>query len=216
MMIKTIEKRAMGEIVVKKSRFIANIAPAADKQEAESFIAQMKKEYWDARHNCSAYILLPETEGGSLYVHSSDDGEPAGTAGKPMLSVLQGADVAGIVVVVTRYFGGVLLGTGGLIRAYQDAVTEGLKSAELLEQKRVRQITMTLDYTLWGKLQSFLMQQEDIICNDPEYAENVKVSILVPSALTEGYVEKLIQTTNGKAVIEQGDELMINQPVSVM
>ena len=101
------------EITEKKSRFIATIAPVSSEEEAASFIKDMKKKYWNARHNCSAYIIGTQQQ----IVHSSDDGEPQGTAGKPILSVLSGRKLYNVVAVVTRYFGGVLLGTGGLVRA---------------------------------------------------------------------------------------------------
>ena len=211
--MKTIEKRAQAEIIVKKSRFIATLAPALDKQEAEAFVAEMKKKYWDARHNCSAYILPPETAGDSVYVHSSDDGEPSGTAGKPMLSVLQGADICGVVVVVTRYFGGVLLGTGGLVRAYQDAVSESLKAAELLEQRKVREVNITLDYTMWGKLENIIRQQDDMVADDPVYGERVSIRVLVPADKADSCIEMVVQSTNARAELSLGDEAVVNVPV---
>ena len=211
--MKTIEKRAQAEIVVKKSRFIATLAPALDKQEAEAFVAEMKKKYWDARHNCSAYILPPENAGDTMYVHSSDDGEPSGTAGKPMLSVLQGAEICGAVVVVTRYFGGVLLGTGGLVRAYQDAVSEAIKEAELFEQRNVKEVNITLDYTLWGKLENLIRQHEDIVADEPIYGEKVSIRLLFPSERSEQYTDMIVQAVNGKAEINTGDETTVNVPV---
>ena len=111
-----------GEIVEKKSRFIATLRPVNSEEEAVSFIEEMKKKYWDARHNCSAFVIGPKAE----LTRCSDDGEPSGTAGRPMLEVLLGEEVRNVAVVVTRYFGGTLLGTGGLVRAYTQAVKEGL------------------------------------------------------------------------------------------
>ncbi len=211
--MRTVEKRAQAQIVVKKSRFIATLAPARDRQEAENFVAQMKKQYWDARHNCSAYIL-PAKDKETPYVHSSDDGEPSGTAGKPMLSVLQGADLQGVVVVVTRYFGGVLLGTGGLVRAYQDAVSEVIGSAELLEQRNVVEINVTIDYTMWDRIQSLARQHEDMICQTPQYSENVSLSILLPSDKSKAYMEEITKATNARAVITPGEEAVVNVPVN--
>ena len=113
-----------GEIVEKKSRFIATVRSAATEQEAASFIEEMKKKYWDARHNCSAFVIGSRGE----MTRCSDDGEPGGTAGRPMLEVLLAEEIRNVAVVVTRYFGGTLLGTGGLVRAYTMAVKEGLLS----------------------------------------------------------------------------------------
>ena len=125
---KILYQGGVGEIVEKKSRFIASVAPVATEQEALDFIAAKKKEYWDARHNCYAYIIGSKQE----IMRCSDDGEPAQTAGRPMLDVLLSASVYNIVVIVTRYFGGVLLGTGGLVRAYQGATKAGLDASVLL------------------------------------------------------------------------------------
>ena len=119
---RSIYKGGIGEVVEKKSRFIATIEPVTNKEEAEAMIAACKKKYWDARHNCSAYIIADTVD----ILHSSDDGEPSGTAGKPMLDILVAQGLKNVCVVVTRYFGGTLLGTGGLVRAYQAAVKAGL------------------------------------------------------------------------------------------
>ena len=207
--MKTIQSRAEGVIVVKKSRFIATLCPVKERSEAEAFVAEMKKKYWDARHNCSAYIV--PSESGEPYVHSSDDGEPSGTAGKPMLAVLTGAGVCGVAAVVTRYFGGVLLGTGGLVRAYQDAVSEALREAAFLEEIRVRELFAETDYTLWGKLQSFLAKEGEILSGDPIYGEKVSVCLKIPLPLYEEYLKKLQDLTNGKAVLVPGDEKTVER-----
>ena len=125
---KTIYKGGIGEITEKKSRFIATIRPAKTEEEALAFLEEMKKKYWDARHNCSAYVLGERQE----LLRCSDDGEPSQTAGKPMMDVLTGAGLTNVAAVVTRYFGGTLLGTGGLVRAYSAAVQEGLKNSRII------------------------------------------------------------------------------------
>lgn len=122
-----------GEIVEKKSRFIATVQPVESEEEALAFVASMKKKYWNATHNCSAFVVGEHME----LQRCSDDGEPQGTAGRPMLDVLLGEEIHNVAVVVTRYFGGTLLGTGGLVRAYSKAVQEGLKTASLLKNRRV-------------------------------------------------------------------------------
>ena len=119
-----------GEITEKKSRFIATVRPVESEEEATTFIAEMKKKYWDARHNCSAFVIGERQE----LNRCSDDGEPAQTAGRPMLDVLLKEGVTNVAVVVTRYFGGVLLGTGGLVRAYQAATQAGLAASRIIEK----------------------------------------------------------------------------------
>ena len=120
-----------GEVVEKKSRFIATVKPVESEEEAVAFINEMKKKYWDARHNCSAFVIGANQE----LTRCSDDGEPAQTAGRPMLDVLLKEGITNVAVVVTRYFGGVLLGTGGLVRAYQKAVQEGLAASTIIEKR---------------------------------------------------------------------------------
>ena len=120
-----------GEIIEKKSRFIATVRPVETEEEAVAFINEMKKKYWDARHNCSAFVIGEHQE----LTRCSDDGEPAQTAGRPMLDVLLKEGITNVAVVVTRYFGGVLLGTGGLVRAYQKAVQEGLAASVIIEKR---------------------------------------------------------------------------------
>ena len=211
--MRTIKERAVGEIVVKKSRFIATLQPVEDKEEAESFVAEMKKKYWDARHNCSAYIL-PAVPGQTAVLHSSDDGEPSGTAGKPMLSVLEGRQLSGVAVVVTRYFGGVLLGTGGLVRAYQDAVAEGITQAELLEEKQMNKALLETDYTLWGKLQSYIAGNESIIQEDVVYGEKVSVSLLFEAGDTKRLTKEIVEMTGGKVTPQIGESAVLRVPVT--
>ena len=126
-MFNSIKENVSGEIIEKKSRFIANIFYIESESEAEDIIKEIKKEYYDARHNCFAYII--DRENISKF---SDDGEPSGTAGVPILNILKGRNLSNILVIVTRYFGGTLLGTGGLVRAYSDATIEALKNADII------------------------------------------------------------------------------------
>lgn len=144
---KTVLEGGTGEIIEKKSRFIATVRPVRNEEEALAFLEEMRKQYWDARHNCYAYSVGRNRE----YTRCSDDGEPSGTAGRPMLDVILGEDIYNIAVVVTRYFGGVLLGTGGLVRAYSKAVQEGLSESLLIEKKKGISLKVTTDYTGIGK-----------------------------------------------------------------
>lgn len=161
---KILYQGGVGEIVEKKSRFIASVAPVATEQEALDFIAAKKKEYWDARHNCYAYIIGSKQE----IMRCSDDGEPAQTAGRPMLDVLLSASVYNIVVVVTRYFGGILLGTGGLVRAYQGATKAGLDASVLVEQRLGRELTITSDYNAYGKI-DYLLREHAVPVSASEF-----------------------------------------------
>lgn len=190
------------EIEVKKSRFIATTRPVKTEEEAIAFIAEMKKKYWDARHNCSAFTIGKNHE----LTRCSDDGEPAQTAGRPMLDVLLGEDVHNMCVVVTRYFGGTLLGTGGLVRAYSGAVKEGLEMSEIVEKFRAFQMTVGTDYTGVGKIQ-YILGQEGITILDSEYTDKVTFKLLVPVALYDGLEKKITEGTSGGAKIEKGDEI---------
>ena len=190
------------EIEVKKSRFIATTKPVKSEEEAVAFIAEMKKKYWDARHNCSAFTIGKNHE----LTRCSDDGEPAQTAGRPMLNVLLGEDIHDMCVVVTRYFGGTLLGTGGLVRAYSDAVKDGLLMSEIVEKFRAYQMTVGTDYTGVGKIQ-YILGQEGITVLDSNYTDTVEFKLLVPVAQYDGLEKKITEGTSGGAKIEKGDEI---------
>ena len=157
-----------GEIVEKKSRFIATVKPVDSEEEASAFIAEMKKKYWDARHNCSAFVIGEHNE----IQRSSDDGEPAGTAGHPMLDVLLGEGIHNTAVVVTRYFGGTLLGTGGLVRAYSKSVQAGLAASTVLEKKKGFLLAMETDYSGIGKIQ-YIAGERSLPILDSEYTDKV-------------------------------------------
>lgn len=191
---RTVYKGGTGEIVEKKSRFIATIRPVESEEEAAAFIGEMKKKYWDARHNCSAFVVGENQE----ITRCSDDGEPAQTAGRPMLDVLLKEGVTNAAVVVTRYFGGVLLGTGGLVRAYQRAVQEGLKDSCLIEKKRGMLLSVTTDYNLASKLQ-YLFAMQNIPVLDAEYAADVTQKIMVPLGQKESTEKNIIEQTSGRA-----------------
>lgn len=190
-----------GEIVEKKSRFIATIRKCESEEEATAFIEEMKKKYWDARHNCSAFVIGSRGE----LTRCSDDGEPSGTAGRPMLEVLTGSGIRNIAVVVTRYFGGTLLGTGGLVRAYTQAVKEGLTHCETGVMKKGCKLEIVTDYNDVGKLQ-YYFGQNGIVPSDSIYAENVKFILLIPVEKEENLRKNLTETTCGKVKIEKIEE----------
>ncbi len=199
---KTVYEGGTGEIVEKKSRFIATVRPVQTEEEALAFIEEMRKKYWDARHNCSAYILGERQE----VMRCSDDGEPSQTAGKPMLDVLAGAGLTDAAVVVTRYFGGTLLGTGGLVRAYSAAVQEGLKNSRVITKCWGTMLEIGTDYNGIGKLQ-YLFGQRQIPLMDSEYTDKVRFTVLVPASKAQEITKAVTEITGGQAVIKEKKNL---------
>ena len=195
-------KGGQGEITEKKSRFIATVRPVESEDEAVSFINETKKKYWDARHNCSAFVIGKRQE----LTRCSDDGEPAGTAGRPMLDVLLKENIHNAAVVVTRYFGGVLLGTGGLVRAYQQATKAGLSASEIIEKKDGAVLFIRTDYTGIGRLQ-YLFAQEKITVMDTAYEADVLVKAVIPENDKKRIEKTIIEQTNGTVKLEWGDDV---------
>lgn len=185
-----------GEIVEKKSRFIATVRCVETEEEAVAFIDEMKKKYWDARHNCSAFVIGDRAQ----LTRCSDDGEPSGTAGRPMLEVLLGDGVRNIAVVVTRYFGGVLLGTGGLVRAYTQAVKEGLNASKIGVMCEGYELSLKTDYNGVGKV-LYLLGQKGLEAFDSDYGENVVLRVRVVNELVAQLEKELIEATAGKIEI---------------
>ena len=197
---KILYQGGVGEIIENKSRFIASVAPVATEQEALDFIAAKKKEYWDARHNCYAYIIGSKQE----IMRCSDDGEPAQTAGRPMLDVLLSASVYNIVVIVTRYFGGVLLGTGGLVRAYQGATKAGLDASVLVEQRLGRELTITSDYNAYGKI-DYLLREHAVPVSASEFGADVRLDVVIDADLYDSLPTEIDNVTSGNALLSWGD-----------
>ena len=172
------------------------------KVKKKRWLEEMKKKYWDARHNCYVYSIGMNRE----FTRCSDDGEPSGTAGRPMLDVILGEDIYNVAVVVTRYFGGVLLGTGGLVRAYSKAVQEGLAASKVILKQKGIALKITTDYTGLGKIQ-YIAGERNIPVLDSEYTDKVVMKLLVP-VQDVGSVQKAItEGTNGRAGIEKDQEL---------
>lgn len=190
----------IGEIIEKKSRFIATVEPVHSEEEALAFFDRIRKQYWDARHNCTAFTVGERHQ----LTRCSDDGEPAGTAGRPMLEVLLGEDIHDVAVVVTRYFGGILLGTGGLVRAYSRAVQEGLKNAVILEKRRAVRVSIHTDYNGIGKIQ-YLLGQHQIAVLNSEYTDSVFLEALIPCELQSSLVSAITDATGGRAELISGD-----------
>lgn len=199
---KILYKEGTGEIIEKKSRFIASFRPVKTEEEAQAFIEEIRKKYWDASHNCYAWILGENGEG----KRCSDDGEPSQTAGKPMLDVLEGEEIVNLCVVVTRYFGGTLLGTGGLVRAYSGAVKEGLKSCTVLTLLPAKKLIIDTDYNGVGKIQ-YLLGQSDITTLNSEYTDHVVLTVLVPDEEVLKLQADITEATGGKANLETVDSV---------
>lgn len=193
---KIIEYGGTGEIEEKKSRFIAHVAAAGTEEEALAFIEAKKKQFWDAKHNCYAYVLGEQ----ALTMRFSDDGEPTGTAGKPILEVLIGSGIRNLVVVVTRYFGGTLLGTGGLVRAYTKAAQAGIAASDVRTMRYGYELTVVTDYNGIGKIQ-YLMGQRGISTGEADYAEQVTVRMKIPYEEKNAVMNEITEATAGKAVI---------------
>lgn len=172
-MFKTIKENVSAEIVEKKSKFIANIFYVETREEAENIIKDINKKYHDARHNCYAYRIYSES---GIIEKSSDDGEPSGTAGAPMLTILSKNNLANVLVIVTRYFGGILLGTGGLVKAYSSATTVALENANVIEKNIAELYKIQIDYTDLNKFKYFANKNNINILRE-EYLINIELEI---------------------------------------
>ncbi|MCD7982259.1 MAG: YigZ family protein [Clostridiales bacterium] len=197
---KTVHIGGQGEIEEKKSRFIATVHPVFTEEEALAFLSDMRKKYWDARHNCYAYTIGNR----SGLQRCSDDGEPGGTAGRPILSVLQNEDIHNCIIVVTRYFGGTLLGTGGLVRAYQAAAQAGLAASTVIVRQTGQKMTIHTDYNHVGKLQ-FLIASEHIPTLDSRYTDTVEIDVIVPVERVQEFSDKITEATGARAGIRFGE-----------
>lgn len=189
----TLGRDATATIEVKRSKFLATVERVETEDAARAVVERLRKRHWDARHHCSAFVLGPDGE----VQRSSDDGEPAGTAGAPMLEVLRGAEVSDTVAVVTRWFGGVLLGAGGLVRAYGDAVRAALDEAGTLRRTLVQELHVTLDHADAGRVESEL-RQRGVVVLGTDWAEQVTLTVGATDPAAFGVV--LAELTAGAVV----------------
>lgn len=199
---KIIEYGGGGEIVEKKSRFIARVQATESEEEAAAFIEAEKKRYWDARHHCYAYIL----GGQGQIMRFSDDGEPSGTAGRPILEVLTGSGIRNLILVVTRYFGGTLLGTGGLVRAYTQAAQAGIAASSVCTMCYGYTFTIETDYNGIGKIQ-YLLGQRGIPIEDSAYTQQVSVTCKVPFEERDKLLHEITEATAGRAQVAVSDPI---------
>lgn len=197
----TIYEGGTDESVEKKSRFIAQVFPVETEEEVATILEQMKKKYWDARHNCYAFVL-GET---SQISRCSDDGEPSGTAGRPILEVINGKELTNILIVVTRYFGGTLLGTGGLVRAYSQSAQAGIMASKVIRKEVGYRVSIDTDYNGIGKLQ-YVAMQNNIAILDTQYTDKVQMILLVPIEQTESLLKEVTEATAGQSVWSQEKE----------
>lgn len=204
----TINESGQGEYVEKKSRFIAQAVHVESEEEAIAFLEKVRKKYYDARHNCYAWIIGEQKE----KIRSSDDGEPSGTAGAPILKVLEGSGCTNVMIIVTRYFGGTLLGTGGLVRAYTKASREALEDADLVRMCLCDRFTVTIDYSFLDRVMYFL-RQAGITPDDTLYSDRVGIVLTVRTDLTAGVRERITSLTGGGALFEAAGQDFY--PVSV-
>ncbi|WP_079475407.1 YigZ family protein [Marinococcus halophilus] len=201
---RTIKQSGQHEFTINKSRFITHITRAADEVTAHSFIEGIKKEHWNAAHNCSAYVIGEQDH----IQKANDDGEPNGTAGVPMLEVLKKRELKDTVVVVTRYFGGIKLGAGGLIRAYGSSVSEALNHVGIVRRTLMQELVVTADYTLLGKL-DYEARNSSYILDTVDYEEQVKLHLYAPVEEQEACREWLINISSGQAGIEAGRQAFV-------
>lgn len=199
---KTVRKAGDKEIVIKKSRFIGYIRPVETEEDAVQFIEEIKKRHWNATHNCSAYMIGERDE----IQKQSDDGEPSGTAGKPILEVIKNQGLKNVAIVVTRYFGGIMLGAGGLIRAYTDGAVAAIEAGEVITQVLHREIYVELDYTWHGKAENEL-RNRGVRTGETVFADKVTLLCLPLEGECEEFISWMTDMTQGQAVITKGDQV---------
>lgn len=192
----TVKEEGCGEYIEKKSRFIGYAKPVETEAEAAAFIREIRARHHDATHHCYAYQIGEQDQ----LQRSSDDGEPAGTAGRPILEVIKKSGLKNTCVVVTRYFGGILLGAGGLVRAYSHSAQVGVTAAGIVEKIPAATLSLTMGYALWGKVENYLAARQ-LAQRDVQYLENVTVRVLTPYAEVEQVERDITELGNGQIVI---------------
>jgi uncharacterized YigZ family protein len=194
---KTINIHGQTEIIIQKSRFICQVRRVETEEEANQFLTAIRKKYWDATHNCYAYVITDQVQ------KSSDDGEPAGTAGRPILEVIHNKELTHTAIVVTRYYGGIKLGAGGLVRAYSQSASAAINAAGIVERSLYQQLILTFDYSFLGRIEHEL-HQFPILLDSPEYKENVTWSIWVPIRQEDFYKQSFVNWTAGQGFVYNG------------
>ncbi|WP_419882292.1 YigZ family protein [Peribacillus sp. B-H-3] len=204
----TVKGQGENEIVIERSRFIASIARTETEEEALAFIQEIKKKYRDATHNCSAYMIGEQ----NLIQKANDDGEPSGTAGVPILEVLKKKNMKDTTVVVTRYFGGIKLGAGGLIRAYSNSTSEGIEAIGVVERKLTAVMHTKLEYTWLGKVENELRSSSFPI-KEIEYLDSVIFQTYVAACEKQQFIDWMTELTNGQGIITEGETIYLETDV---
>lgn len=200
----TILKEAVIEIQEKKSRFIASAKPVSTEEEAQEFISLQKTKYWNATHNVYAYFI----DGEIIAQKFSDDGEPSGTAGMPILEVIKRVGVQNLVIVVTRFFGGTLLGATGLVRAYGKSASLAIETAKIIKKALCTEVRIILEYALWGRVEN-LLQTKGYPINNVCYEQDVDVFVSIPVDEVEAFLGLIDEETNGRAIIDSGEKMYV-------
>lgn len=195
------------EYIIEKSRFIGTVAPCETIEEAQEFIAMMNKEYWNATHNCTAFCIGPNQE----QQRSSDNGEPSGTAGKPMLEAMKKRKITNTVLVVTRYFGGIKLGAGGLIRAYSHIAHQALEEAPKVIHSPRQIVNIKISYPLFGSIDLFLNEQN--IFNEKEFGADINLTLFIPLDKVTEIHNTIINLSNGTATWHEGEIKLVSLPI---
>ena len=195
----TVKDYGCREFVIRKSRFIGHARPVENEEEAMAFIESIRKKYWDATHNCYAYVAGERDE----WQKSSDDGEPSGTAGRPILEVIKNRGLKYVAVVVTRYFGGIQLGAGGLVRAYAEGAAAGIDAAGPVEKILCKEILVDVDYTWYGRLESEL-RTRGVRIGETAFTDRVRVVCLPPAIEAERFQAWITDLTQGQAALRTG------------
>lgn len=199
---RTVRRQASAEIVIKKSRFIGYAKPVESEEEAVAFIHEIKQLHKQATHNCSAYIVGERDQ----YQKASDDGEPSGTAGKPILEVIKHKGLKNVAVVVTRYFGGIMLGAGGLVRAYTDGAVAGIEAADEIVNVIHREVFVDVDYTWYGKLENVLHGKGTRV-GGTDFTDRVTVRCLPEAPEADAFMTWITDLTQGQAIITEGENV---------
>jgi uncharacterized YigZ family protein len=195
-----VRQEGSSEIVIKKSRFIGHIKPVVTEEEAVKFIEEIKKQHWNATHNCSAYMIGERDQ----FQKQSDDGEPSGTAGKPILEVIKHQGLKNVVIVVTRYFGGIMLGAGGLVRAYTDGAVVAIDAGKPMDMILHQEVIVEVDYTWLGKLENELRNRQ-VQMAETEFTDKVRLHCLPLAGESDTFVDWMTDLTQGQGMITKGE-----------
>lgn len=202
---KTIYQYGEAEDIISKSRFIGYAKPVETEAEAAAFIEEIKKKHKDATHNVPVYLIGEKFE----IQRYSDDGEPSGTAGVPILSMLKNEGITNIAIVATRYFGGIKLGTGGLVRAYTHTAKIAVDAARVVDKRIYQEVHIDLDYTLHGKFQNFMMNNENYLIKETIYQDHVRTVVYIEPEDLDDFEARVTDLTNAKALIHKGETLYL-------